>query len=142
MNRTNFRAWWEHWYRFFYQKKMNVPLFRKLSPEIIRIILTYAGVLSDHNGKYMNRIDDNDPRYRISQTIPQPSIKYYPSSYDGRTYMCYEVRVNFSNRDFMVICNQLENPFGYIRYLYYWRNKDINRYGHLPTRIIFGWNRL
>lgn len=50
-------------------------MMNHLPLEIIHHILDYTGKIKYRHGKYMNRIDPEDERYRILQTMPQ--IKPY-----------------------------------------------------------------
>jgi hypothetical protein len=44
--------------------------WQKLSKEILNIILEYNGTIKYRNGKYINKISENDSRYNLLLTIP------------------------------------------------------------------------
>jgi len=47
-------------------------IFNKLPCHLIHIIINYTDVLVVRNGKYMNRITNNDYRYELLEGIPRP----------------------------------------------------------------------
>ncbi len=117
-------------------------VFQHLSMDVVRIILTYAGLLSYHNGKYMNRIDHTDPRYRLLQTIPRP-IRYLNPQYDLiPPHDLFEIRIHFSSGNHMIVTDRNQHlDMEGIRYIYYWYRcdwskqmdplyKDEGMYGH------------
>lgn len=46
--------------------------FTKLPDVLIHIILDYSDIIAFRHGKYMNRINKNDNRYKNIQNIPKP----------------------------------------------------------------------
>jgi hypothetical protein len=62
----------------------NLPL------DIVHIILSYSDTVKLRNGKYMNQIQQKDPRYYLLQTIPKSII-----------YNLID-EVHFSNGDFLL----------------------------------------
>jgi hypothetical protein len=48
------------------------PCFSSLPRELLHTILDYDTRIRYRQGKYMNRIPPNDPRYDMLRTVPQP----------------------------------------------------------------------
>ena len=58
---------------------VSLSIYKYLPAVLINKIIHYTDVIVYRHGKYINRIDKNDKRYRILQTIPKP-IKVYKNN--------------------------------------------------------------
>jgi hypothetical protein len=63
-------------------------IYNNLPIDIINTILLYNGTIKLRNGKYMNQIQKNDPRYDLLKKIPE----FY--SYNGFTYTFCEAQLS------------------------------------------------
>lgn len=73
---------------------MSSPKLPTLPYDIICVILAYANI-KDRNGKYMNQIPENDPRYAILSTIP----KAIDVDFSRRDNHCtFHACIEFSNK--------------------------------------------
>lgn len=51
-------------------------MYHNLPIDIINIILLYDGTIKFRNGKYMNQIEKEDPRYDLLNKVQKPDILY------------------------------------------------------------------
>lgn len=56
-----------------------LSIYKYLPDVLIHKIIHYTDVIIYRHGKYMNKLNKNDERYRILQTIPKP-IKVYKNN--------------------------------------------------------------
>jgi hypothetical protein len=56
-----------------------LSIYKYLPTVLIHKIIHYTDVIVYRHGKYINRIDKNDERYRVLQPIPKP-IKVYKNN--------------------------------------------------------------
>lgn len=58
-----------------------ISIFSKLPDTMIHIILSYTGKISYRNGHYINKLDKNDDRYELLESIQlkeyNKNTKYY-----------------------------------------------------------------
>ena len=54
----------------------DMTMFSKLPKDVINICISYTGKLNYRFGKYINKIDPNDERYKMIETIPKSSFFY------------------------------------------------------------------
>jgi len=71
---------------------MNTSIFSTLPTELVNIILSYDDVIRFRNGKYINRIANNDNRKELLERIP---LKYehiwYPNWYIRSAYVVLHI---------------------------------------------------
>jgi hypothetical protein len=58
---------------------VSLSIYKYLPDVLIHKIIHYTDVIVYRHGKYMNKLNKNDERYRILQTIPKP-IKVYKNN--------------------------------------------------------------
>lgn len=58
---------------------VSLSIYKYLPDVLIHKIIHYTNVIVYRHGKYMNKLNKNDERYRILQTIPKP-IKVYKNN--------------------------------------------------------------
>ena len=128
-------------YMFFYKSAIKEELFRQLPRELINHILVYAGLFSFHRGKYIKRFDKTDYRYTILRTLPYIKITTYTDTWHGEEYKTFEIRVNFSNGNFIIIDGSWIRAFGCVRYMYYsYNQKNLDQPGEGIRQINYHYN--
>jgi len=121
--RKMFKNIYNDCYMFLCKPKLKKEIFQQLPSELIQYILVYAGLFSFHRGKYIKRIDKTDYRYKLLRTLPYIKISNYTDTWLGEEYQTFEIRVNFSNGNLLIVDGSWIRAFGCVRYLYYSYNK-------------------
>jgi len=79
-----------------------------LPTELNYLVLEYAGKVRQRNGKYMNQIPKDDPRYDILKRLPKKLISHNMI----HNQMCWIVDV-FTDKNACGICSKAEDNHAY-----------------------------
>lgn len=105
---------------FFQKEKIHQELYKQLPEEIKKIIFAYAGILSYHNGKYINHIEPTDNRYKMLLTIPKVKITPIKHTYNNIESIGYESCINYTNKKYQLILDtRFLDAFGCYRYVFF-----------------------